>query len=309
MHPISAKQSALHLLAAAVTLLVVGCGSEKHDSAWWEGENERIALQHELELKTFRFEQVYSTDFTELEALRKSNGSSAAALEQLRRQKTDLTVAVASLEDQREEVRRTAIGEQRQRAMDKTFDEMTLASGRSFRKVSVSSIDDAGVTIRHADGSAKLRYEDLSAVQRVFFGLDEEFSAAAEDREEQDAIAYERWIDSRLLVMKEKESAASERREEIAQRNAQASSAMSRNLVAANTSPLAQPSRSAGYSTYRAYRPTYRYVYYSAPRYRYNYCRPRVSIQSGRVVGTRHSYRPTVSPKKSFANTALKNIP
>jgi hypothetical protein len=27
------------------------------------------------------------------------------------------------------------------------------------------------------------------------------------------------------------------------------------------------------------------------------------------VVGTRHTYTPNVSPKKSFANTALKNIP
>lgn len=309
MQPGFSKQCALQLFAAAVALLAVGCGDKRPDAAWWQGENERLALEHELNLKTFRFEQAYSNDFPELEAVRRSSASIAAALEQLRLRKGELSMAVASLDSQRDEFRRTVISQQRQRAIGAKFDEMTLASGRSFRTVSVSGIDDAGVTVRHEDGSAKLRFGDLDASQRQFFGLEKDLAMAAEGQEKQDAIAYERWVDSRLVAMQEdkldqQKEAAKDRREEIALKRARASAA-ARNLVAANTSTLSRSSSSVGtrswrYSSYRTYRPTYRSVCYSTPRY---YCTPRVSIRKGRYVGSRNPVMPTVSPAKKFANT------
>ncbi|RYD31816.1 MAG: hypothetical protein EOP85_22350 [Verrucomicrobiaceae bacterium] len=180
---------------------------------------------------------------------------------------------MASLEEQREEVRRTVILEQRQRATGNAFDELTLASGRTYRKVSVTAIDDAGVNVRHEDGSAKLRFEDLNASQRVLFGLEEDLAMAAVSREEQDAVAYEQWIDSRLVANNQaKEKAASELRQEASlKKSARLAAAVTApvDLVSANTSTLSRPAKAVSRwrSSYKTYGPTYRY--YSVPRYHY----------------------------------------
>lgn len=279
MHLSHLTRFTLNAFAAATALLVVGCGESGRDSAWWHQEEERIGLEHQLELKKFRFDQVFSNDFNELQSLKKSTTEVSASLNELRSQKKELTAAVESLESQWGEFRRTAILEQRQRASGKVFEEMTLASGRSFQKVFVSSIDDGGVTIRHADGSAKLRFDDLNAEQRLFFGLEEDLAKVARDEEAQNAVAYERWIDTRLVAMNEQKQkhSAIERREEIAEQKARASSmASARDLLAANTSPLAQPAKSFAsvrsnryysyrYRSYRTYTPFYR-ACYRAPR-------------------------------------------
>ncbi|RYD64332.1 MAG: hypothetical protein EOP84_32830, partial [Verrucomicrobiaceae bacterium] len=107
---------AFHALASAAALLVVSCGESRPDSAWWSQEEERIGLEHQLELKKFRFDQVFSNDFNELQALKKSTAETAASLNELRGQKKDLTAAVESMESRWGEFRRTALREQRQRA-------------------------------------------------------------------------------------------------------------------------------------------------------------------------------------------------
>lgn len=280
MQPSSLKRTALHLFAVSAALLVIGCGDKKPDSAWWQAETERIGLETDLKLKEFRYEQAYSNDFSQLQDLKKTNEAETAALTQLRARKQELSKAVASLESSWGEFRRTAILQQRQRAKGEAFEELNLVSGKSFRTVSVSSIDDGGVTIRHEHGSAKLRYEDLTADQRVFFGLEEDLALAAEGQEHQNALAYERWVENRLVAIREErqQDTLEETRREIAaeRRRTLAAAAATRDLLAANTSPLAQPARSvSNYSRpdryysyhYRAYRrctPVYRA--YCSPR-------------------------------------------
>ncbi len=291
---------ALHALASATAFFVVGCGESRPDSAWWQQEEERIALEHQVELKKFRFDQVFSNDFSDLQELKKSMSSTEAALAELRNERKSLTAAIESMEGQWSEFRRNAILQQRQRALGKAFPEMTLASGRSFQKVSVSSIDDGGVTIRHMDGSAKLRYHDLDAGQRVFFGLEEDLAIAAMDNEKKNAAAYEAWVSNRMASINEEKqrAAAIERREEISERKARASLAASvaaRDLVAANASPLSQPSKpfarvrprryysdyyyGRSYRSYGTYTPFYRACYPvqtpSTPSFQMNYLRNR----------------------------------
>jgi hypothetical protein len=279
MQPSHLKRTALHLFAFSTALLVIGCGDKKPDSAWWEGETERIGLETNLQLKQFRYEQAYSDDFNQLQALKKSNEGAASSLAQLRSRKQELSKSVASLEGSREEFRRTAILKQRQRAKGEAFDELNLVSGKSFRTVSVSSIDDGGVTIRHEHGSAKLRYDDLTADQRMFFGLEEDLALAAEGQEHQNALAYERWVENRMVAIREErqqETLEETRREIAAERRRTLAAAATRDLLAANTSPLAQPARSvSNYSRPDRY---YSYHYRSyrrcTPVYR-AYCSPR----------------------------------
>lgn len=284
------KRPALHLFAVSSALLVIGCGESKPDSAWWQGENERIGLEHDLQLKQFRFEQAYSEDFNKLQVLNKSNDAATASLALLRSQKEELTTAVASLEGNWEEFRRTAILQQRQRAKSQTFDELNLVSGKNFRTVSVSSIDDGGVTIRHEYGSAKLRYADLTADQRLLFGIEEDLAVAAEGREKKDALAYERWVENRLVAIREEKQkdANAEERKEIAaeRRRLLASAAATRDLVAANTSPLAKPARNVSSSTRYGSTRYYSYYYGSyrrcTPVYR-AYCAPRSYVPSSQM--------------------------
>ncbi|RYD21682.1 MAG: hypothetical protein EOP88_10490 [Verrucomicrobiaceae bacterium] len=271
MQLIHLKRSALHLFATATALLVIGCGDKRLDSAWWQGEEERIGLENDLQLKTFRYDQVYTDDVNQLDALNESNETSGARLTTLRAQRMELAASVISLESQRGEIRRTAILGQRERAKGGTFEELTVLSGKTFRAVTVSGIDDAGVTIRHEHGSAKLRFDDLTADQKHIFGLEEDLAVAAEGQEKQDAVAYERWVSNQMVAVKadEQKSADEARERELnadRQRAFAAAAAASRTQVSTNTSPLARESRSSGssgkyyyhYRSARSYGPVYR---------------------------------------------------
>lgn len=265
------KRPALHLFATAATLLVIGCGEKRLDSAWWQGEEQRISLEHDLELKKFRHDQVFTDDSNKLEELTKANDAVAVTLTGLRDQRMQLAASIISMESQRGDIRRTAILEQRRRATGGTHDELTVQSGKTFRAVTVSSIDDAGVAIRHEHGLAKLRFEDLTADQRLLFGLEQDLALAAEGQEKQDALAYERWVDNRMVAVREKEQQKAdeaEREAQAAERRRALVAATTRDQVTStNTSPLARESRLPGstgkyyyhYRSARSYGSSYRY--------------------------------------------------
>ncbi len=299
-------------------LLAVGCGRNQDRADWWQGEQQRIELSQQLELKKYRFEQAHSRDFKQLEKLRCSTTEAAASLKSLRQQRLTLGDQIESLEGQWAGFREATIRDQRQSAMRKTFDKLTSASGRTFVDVSVVSIDDSGVTIRHVDGSARLRFADLDAGQRVFFGLEADLALAAEQQETRDVADYERWVEARMVVIDEKKlkDAESARREDLEIRRLRSQAAAQ---LAANSSvrPLAQPATSVGnrswsyssaYSNYRVRRPTYRYVYYNnTPTYR---CQPfSANICSGQMT-TPYIYTPPVMHRhQSFADTTVPSIP
>ena len=298
-------------------LAVVGCGKNQDLSGWWQGEQQRIELSHQLELKKYRYEQVYSHDFEQLESLRHSTAKAGPMLEALRRQRLTLSDQIESLTGQWVGFRESKIQDQRQHAMRKTFEKLTLVSGRTFVEASVASIDDSGVTIRHADGSARLRFADLDARQRIFFGLEADLARAAEEQEARDLAAYESWVDKRMVAIDEKKTKDAEngRREDSASQRTRAVLA-AQLLTAANVRPLARPATNVGsrswsysgnYSNYRAYRPTYRYVYYNnTPDYT---CRPAASVYPCRVISPYIYTPPVVTKHKSFADTTIPSIP
>lgn len=300
-------------------VLAVGCGKNQDQADWWQGEQQRIELSQQLELKRYRFEQAYSRDFGQLENLRLFTMGNVALLKSLRNQHQALSGKIESLEGQWAGFRESTIREQRHHAMSKTFDRLSLVSGRIYAEVSVASIDDSGVTIRHADGSARLRFTDLDDTQRIFFGLEADLALAAEEQETRDAADYERWVEARMVAINEKklEASANARREELELRRMRAESAAQ---LAANSSisPLARPatnwgsrswsSYSSDYSNYRTYRPTYRYVYYYTPP-AYS-CQPSAYSVYPRRATRSAVYTPSVVTKrKSFADTTIPSIP
>lgn len=290
--------------ALAAAVLTAGCGKSDDNVAWWQGEQERIELSHRLALKEFRFEQLGSKDLPELDRLRRSNQTQAVSLKSLKQRHSALNEEFETLQRQSAGFREAVIRDQRNRAIGRTFTELASLSGRTYKDVTIASIDDAGVAIRHADGSARLRYADLDSDQRLFFGLEADLALAAVERESRDVAAYERWIDGQMAVLQERnaEQAGIAMRNEQKARNNRAMQA-ARQTVASNVSPLARPATSFGsgssryYSTYRAYRPTYRYVYYT-PAF------PRSCYPYGRQSASRY-YTPVVIQNRRFPNNTI----
>ena len=317
------KQLASGATVIVAALLAVGCGKNQDQAGWWQGEQQRIELSQQLELKKYRYEKTYSRDFEQLEKLRRSTPPTIALLQSLRLQRQTLGEQIESLEGQWVSFRETAIREKRQHAMSKTFEKFSLVSGRTFVAVSVASIDDSGVTIRHADGSARLRFADLDAKQRVFFGLEADLALAAEQQETRDAADYERWVQARMVVIDEMKLKEAEiaRRDQLETRRLRVESAA---RLAANSSvrPLAQPATNVGsrswsysgnYSNYRASRSAYRYVYYyntpSCNTSSYDCLPSSYTVYPGGPT-TPYLYTPPVIPtRNSFADTTIPSIP
>lgn len=257
-------------------------------------------------LKSYRLAQASGKDLDGLARLRDSTEATAVSLRALRQQRLTVGDEVAALEGQWSGFREAAIREQRQRAMGKTFETLDLVTGRKFREVSVAAIDDAGVTIRHADGSARLGFADLDSAQQVFFGLEADLALVAEKEDARAVAAYERWIETRMAIVHERETWDSEiaKREELAAQQKWAQLA-AQHVAASQVRPLAQAATSVGsrswgysgdYSSYRAYRPTYRYIYcYSTPSYNSS-CPTVVSGQCTPAKG-RGKVPPSIDPK------------
>lgn len=132
----------------------------------------------------------------------------------------------------------------------------------------VSRIDDLGVTLQHAHGSARLRFDDLAPGEQAFFGLDPEFAAVALAEERENLVAYDRRLNLEMQAIRQDEKAAlAERKAEenrsasrlaIAQASARAAS-VSSSPLSSSFGRLGQTSRRS-YSTYYSYRrPTTRY--------------------------------------------------
>ena len=295
------KPSEIVALAVAV-FFSVSCQRNENQAEWWQGEQERIALSHQVELKEYRFSKSQVSGHEEMVKMRlliKTNMD-------LSQRRITLEDEVGLLEDELASFKQSAIPRQRDRALGRTFETMVLPSGRTFMQVKVAAINDAGVTIRHAEGSARIKFSDLNSEQQVLFGLEMDLAVAAEKKELESAVDYERAIDSQLAAMKtqDKLTAEAARREEQYLQSNRARVA-SPQIASSSVRPLAQPATSFGnrswsssgyYSTYRSYRPAYRYVYCNSP----SYTRPCPSISSSNYFSYFHSTTKFIAHSKIY---------
>ena len=295
----------------ALVLMATGCREKGGDLGWWEGEQQRIQLSHELELKRFRLEQLgpYSDDRPQLEKVRADIRTQTAVQASLKMRSKALKEEFELMQADLAGFRESALRDHRNRAIGRKFPEFVTSSGRKFSEVIVASIDDAGVGIRHSDGTARLRIEDLDPEQRLFFGLEPELAVAAAQKEARDVAAYERWIDRQMVVVREKEeqSARINAQEQRAEQTKRLLAA--RQTVAASVSPLAKPATSvgSGYSSYRyyRYRPYYRTVYYT-PTYYPTF--PRTCYPSTQRSFNSY-YTPVVIQNRKFDNSTFPTTP
>jgi hypothetical protein len=296
------------LLALSFSALACDRGSDQGQAEWWQGERERVEVSQQLELANLRLGMAASEDFQDLQSLASKNAAAARLLSELRVRHVGLERELGELEAGAEGFRAAVLKQRRQEALGASYATLRVGANREFQQVSVLAIDDAGVSIRHSDGTARLRFADLDAAQRVQFGLDEELAVAAYQREAVQVAAYERQLDAELASLEEKKA----RQESKVERDGLLASRKYQSLLAsqrssASVSPLSKPASSFGngsyrYSSYRSYRPNYRYVYYQTPTPAY--CRPMISIQTGRSVGV-GCVTPLPSTHQRFSETTF----
>ncbi len=290
------------LLHAPFVLLVLSsCGED--GSAALERERERVELNHRLELAAYRLEQSRGVEEADREFrhLRTALAGTATKLDESRRLRARLEAEVAALDKDLDEYRTRVVGDFRRQWIGRTLDEIDTASGRTFKDVTIVSISDIGLTIRHRDGSARLGYADLTEEQRKNFALEPDAARLAEAREQEGLLAYERELDRQIAAQRE-----IERRREAASpppavaSNPRRTSSASAGDIAlfASASPLSQPARPLGDGR-RSYRVRNRSssFYYFAPSCRTyssgNVLNPRLPVRNSYVAPSCGSSRYT----------------
>ena len=306
-------------MLAAAAFLSVGCKRDESRAEWWHGEQERTALSQEVKLLQYRLDHSQAKMQTDLEHLDGRTQADALLLQGLRQKLSDLSSDVAKLQSDWSDFKSSILREQRQLAIGKSHPTFQLATGRTFQDVSVVAIHDAGVTIRHADGSARLRFEDLNTEQQAYFGLEEHLALAAEEKESLTTATYERGIDTQMALIQQQEKLVADitRREEQAAR--QKWSQLAAQYVAASVpSTLSQAATPVGrdswssyrYDRYHRYRTRYPYdqsvYYYYASSI--NYCRTPVPSPVVRPTASRRA-TPAVTPQKvSVIDNRIRSI-
>ncbi len=78
----------------------------------------------------------------------------------------------------------------------KKYKEFETVSGRIYRDVTITKISDAGISITHTDGLARLRFEQLTPEQRKDFGITKEGASAIYAEEMKAQAAYEAKVEA-----------------------------------------------------------------------------------------------------------------
>lgn len=184
------------------SLVAGGCyyfNSDRHDTAWWENERDRLDLQHRLQLTRFRLEKLpRGSEVADLEKAAAEKVALDQRISGLRDRRLQLATAIMDEEEAFLGFREDRLAQLRERALGKEWGEFVSFSGRVLMDAKVIHIDDLGVMFRHRDGSSRMRYQDLSDEQRCLFGLEEEAAVAAMKQEKRNAAAYEKWISEEL---------------------------------------------------------------------------------------------------------------
>jgi hypothetical protein len=253
------------VLAAVVSL--PACEKERDSDLavieWLEREQERAELAQEVRLAEFRLAQAEPSapdpaaerarDASDLDQRIAALGAREAALRQeIRALEADLLAHADMVHEIRMKRRAEALGT--------SFPSLVTRSGRTLVDVTVTSVTDSGITIRHRDGLVRLDFPKLTPAQRDFFGIEE--VAAGE------ALAEERRREADLIAWGEREMAEAAAREQAAQAaqaaalKAPPAAAPRLPAAAVNPAPFPTPERPERY--HRAPSTVYYYSVYPA---------------------------------------------
>jgi hypothetical protein len=90
------------------------------------------------------------------------------------------------------------VAKRRAEETGKKYKEFETVSGQVYRDVTITEITDAGVSITHADGLSRLRFEHLKPEHRKAFGITQDGGAAIYAEEMKAQAAYEAKVEAQL---------------------------------------------------------------------------------------------------------------
>lgn len=283
------------LLLLLLTLFSLGCTSEKEDVTWWSNQERIIELQGQLDLANFRAAEINAN------ASDPSNEIRVIApkvleleIDALQSRRERISAEISEMYENWEAFRLSILAERRNEAIGKSYENFETSQGHHYRSATVTNIDDTGVSIRHSSGTARLRCEDLSEEEQIYFGLDRKLSVVALQTERDSRAAYENWVGKNLVVAEKKAAELARERKREEQQAAQSARMLA---LAARTTKSSAFSSSFGklgdttrvYGSYR--RSSYR-SYYHRPRNRYVNYHPRYNhFPTHCIPRNPHSYR------------------
>lgn len=198
----AAQETDMYKVILFVVVIAVGVGGffwprQKHDAVWWENERIRMELAQRLSLAKFRLNAMDASQ-GHAESVLDEQARITARLEDLNYQREKLTGIIDQQGVELTAFRKQVLQSLRDRAVGRRWTEFEAGNDGRFTDAKVAWVDDLGVTIRHRDGSARLRYEDLNDQQRRSLGLDQTTAAAAVIEEYEQAMAHEAWIQDEM---------------------------------------------------------------------------------------------------------------
>ncbi|MEM1083356.1 MAG: hypothetical protein AAGI48_04495 [Verrucomicrobiota bacterium] len=253
-------------------------GNERADADWWRLEADRIELESEVKLLKHRLSKHSKGAEFDLHLAAESEAN-ATALESLNLVVMDLRRDIAEVTLEAEAFRAAATKQRRLAMVGRKLDELVGVGGRIYKDVEFTSVSDAGLTIRHSSGIARLVAEELTLAQQEEFGIDAEGSRAAIALERERALAYQQQVARHLEKERTKAEIAESRQkaQTLASIRRRSSPSRSYTSTVARTNPLHEPPRRVGRSS-----STYRSYYRSGSRYRYYY--PNTSSRTPRFT-------------------------
>ncbi|QTN31349.1 hypothetical protein HZ994_03055 [Akkermansiaceae bacterium] len=261
------------LFTAFMAICLGSCQKGGEDSVWWGNEKTIIELRNQLELASYRADKAHPGDDAEAAARASVNPAALRGeIETLAHGKAQLTREIAAMKSGWDDFRRSVLNDSRVQASGKTFATFVAADGRAFKEAKVTEIDDSGVSIAHASGTARLRFGDLDPEWQLYFGLDAELARKSHEAEAEGRLAYDRRIDRQMAVIAEKEAGARKERKKEEQRLAEARAIASyarttpASSLSASIGGLGETSRVYGSRRYGGYS-----SYYRQPTVRYSY--------------------------------------
>lgn len=281
-------------LSAAVALVFgfVSCKQSGAESAiesdravaWWEGEQEREDLAQAVQLARYRVSQMPADRRGDLARVNREIATLKVRLGEVRKIHAALEVEEVAI---RQHAERYAAMVREQRRMDAVGTKMALfkpAIGRALEDVEITAVTDAGVTLRHRGGIARVDFFKLSQSQRERFGLEFAAAVTALDQENAREMAFHQATEAAMASQREQEA----REATEAAKRAADQARMERALAPAQaTRPGSILAQSAGRpnGTQRVSRADRWHSYYSRPTiYYYPYypvspCTPRPPIR------------------------------
>lgn len=189
------------LLMVMSTVALSSCDKSSQlasaDPGWIRLNSDRVDLECRLSIARMKLNRLESRSHEQEAANALLNDLTTRQIRLLDRQ-IALEREIKTTEDAMLSMKARHLELSRELAVGMEFSPLRTISGRSYDQAKIIRVTDAGIQIRHATGTARLLFQDLSDAQRHQFGLDEGLAIAALKTEASLLRTYEAQIGKQL---------------------------------------------------------------------------------------------------------------